>query len=159
MGDMTTLQGLQLGSGVTSSAMSGFGQVEAGLAKKSAYDYNAAVAGIMAEEELESLEEKYSTLIGKQASLYAKAGVDIASGSPLLTMAATAAKKGTMEARVKSGADIDTYYGKIAAWAGEMSGMNAFLTGLSATGRGLAAGKPPTQPLVTDEAYVPGWGG
>lgn len=157
MGNTGTLEGMQAAGGVVSSGMGAFGQVEAGLAKKSAYDYNAAIAGIETEEELESLEEKYSTLIGKQASLYAKAGVDIASGSPLLVMAATAAKKGTMEARVRvagqSRSDINRYYGKVAAWAGEMMGVNTFLTGLSATGRELAAGKAPNQPSDTPGAW------
>jgi hypothetical protein len=41
-----------------------------------------------------SSEQKFSALVGKQASSYAAAGVDIASGSPLLIMAATAGRGG-----------------------------------------------------------------
>jgi len=41
-----------------------------------------------------SSEQKFSALVGKQASSYAAAGVDIASGSPLLIMAATAGRDG-----------------------------------------------------------------
>jgi lambda repressor-like predicted transcriptional regulator len=39
-------------------------------------------------------EEKYSSLVGKQAAAYAAAGVDITSGSPLLMMAVSAGRGG-----------------------------------------------------------------
>ena len=84
---MSQLQGIGLGFaglGAVNSAVSGLGQYESGQQQKSAYDYNADVTLIQTEQQEQTIEAKNSQLIGKQASAYASAGVDIASGSPLL---------------------------------------------------------------------------
>ena len=94
------------------------------------------------QEQEQTSEVKYSTLMGKQAALYAKAGVDIASGSPLLVMAHTAAQSAVEQTREnQAGTEqsaLDRYYGKIAAWNGDMGGISSFLSGLANTGSRVA---------------------
>jgi hypothetical protein len=152
MGDtLTTITQIASGvGGVANSAFGGRAQYKAGQAQKAAYDYNAALAVEEAEGQERDTAEAYTRLIGRQASLYAKAGVDIASGSPLLIMAATAARGAEQEEMIREGgqekAALYKYYGKQAAWSGEQGGISQFLSGLSAVGRGLAGGKVPTAP-------------
>jgi len=158
MGDILNLQTLKYtsaASGAVASGVAGFGQYQGGQAQKAAYDYNANLAIVHMEEAEEQLEQQYSKLISRQASLYAKAGVDIQSGSPLMVMAATAAKGGVEAERIREAGteewSLDKYYAKVAAWSGEMGGISTFLSGLSAVGRGLAGaqgpGTTPTAPL------------
>jgi len=82
-------------------------------------------------------QEKTSERTGKQASSYAASGVDIASGSPLLIMAATAARGSQQGEEIESAgteeAAIQKYYGKIAAFSGTMSGIGAFMSGMTST--------------------------
>lgn len=127
--------GTTFGLGVLSSAVSGFGRVEQGQEQKQAYDYNAAVTTLNADNQVVATQDKFSELSGKQASAYASAGVDIASGSPLLVMAATAARGGQETEQIKeSGSEesnLNKYYGKIAAFGGTVSGIGSFLSGVS----------------------------
>lgn len=124
------LQGLSLGG----SVISAFGQYQSGQMQKAAYDYNAAVALEQMREKMQTSEAKYSALTGRQASLYAKAGVDIASGSPLLVMAHTAAQGAIEQEREyqagEEQAALDLYYGKVAAYSGTLGGISSFLKGL-----------------------------
>ena len=123
------------GLGVLSSAVSGLGQYEAGQAQQGAYDYNAAVTLLNMRNKVQANEQQYSTLVGKQASAYARAGVDIASGSPLLIMAATAARGAQQGKQIEQSgteeATLQRYYGRLSAWQGTMGGINTFLTGMS----------------------------
>jgi hypothetical protein len=140
MGSLTQLQQIGLGAsgfqGV-GSLFSGVGQYQSGQAQKSAYNYNAAVALEQSHEQMETSESKFSTLIGRQASLYAKAGVDITKGSPLLVMAHTAAQGGKEQERERAAgqeqATMDRYYGKVAAYTGTTGGITSFLSGLSSS--------------------------
>ena len=140
MGSLTQLQQIGLGASGFQAAggiLSGVGQYQSGQAQKAAYNYNAAVALEQSEEQMHTSEEKYSALIGRQASLYAKAGVDIASGSPLLVMAHTAAQ-GAEEQEGERGAgeeqaSMQRYYGKVAAYTGTIGGITSFLSGLSSS--------------------------
>lgn len=141
MGNLSQLQGIGLGFaglGAVNSAVSGFGQYESGQEQKAAYDYDAAVTLQQTRDQEQTSESKYSNLIGRQASAYARAGVDIASGSPLLVMAHTAAQGGKeAESEAESGdqqAALQRYYGKIAAFNGTVGGISTFLSGLSKTG-------------------------
>lgn len=145
MGNLSQLEGIGLASaagGAVTSAVSGFGQYEAGQEQKAAYDYNAAVALEKKRQDQQTTEGKYSTLIGKQASAYAAAGVDIASGSPLLVMAHTAAQGGeesSSEAQSgDQGAALERYYGKMAAFSSTINGINTFISGLSKAGMSAA---------------------
>jgi len=78
---------------IAGAAVSAYGSYKQGQYQKSAAEYNAKIAERDAElarrkaaYDAETSAEKYKVLMGKQRALYAKAGVDITSGSPLLTM-------------------------------------------------------------------------
>lgn len=138
MGNLTNLQQLGIAGAVTGAAGSlatGFGEYFSGQQQKQAYDYNAAVAIQKMQNQMESSEAKYSTLVGKQAASYAKSGVDIASGSPLLIMAHTALMSGREQAsEAEAGteeANLQRYYGRVAAFEGTIGGITSFVSGLS----------------------------
>ena len=141
MGQLTQMQQLGVGfaaEGALNSAVSGFGQYESGQEQKAAYDYNADVTLQQMQEQVQTSETKYTNLIGKQATAYARAGVDIASGSPLLMMAHTAAQKGVEEeSEYQAGTEeaaLQRYYGQIAAFQGTIGGISTFISGLSKAG-------------------------
>jgi hypothetical protein len=138
MGNLSMLQGIGLGSaatGVASSAVSGLGQYESGQEQKAADDYNAAITLQQMNQQMQTSEAKYSSLIGKQAASYARAGVDIASGSPLLQMVHTAQQSATeQESEYQAGTEesaLQKYYGKLAAFSGTVGGISTFVSGLS----------------------------
>ena len=86
------ISGSEFGVGVLGSILTGVGDYQSGKAQQSAYDYNADISLENMRSEVEANQQKFSGLVGTQAGRYAAAGVDIASGSPLLIMAATAAR-------------------------------------------------------------------
>lgn len=142
--------GATFGLGVLSSAISGFGKYEQGQEQKQAYDYNAAVTTINTDNQVQANTQKFAEMVGRQGTAYAGAGVDIASGSPLLIMAATAARGAQQGEQIKQAGDeeaaLQRYYGKIAAFGGTMAGIGSFLSGVSsaATGYATATAKPST---------------
>lgn len=145
MGNLTNLQMLGVfGAGATAvgGIATGFGQYFQGQQEKAAYDYNAAVAIQKMQDQMQESEAKYSSLIGKQAASYARSGVDIASGSPLLVMAHTALMSGReQESEMQAGteqANLDRYYGRVAAFQGTFGGITSFLTGLTKATTSLA---------------------
>jgi hypothetical protein len=127
--------GATFGLGVLSSAISGFGKIDQGQEEKKAYDYNADITLQNTSNEVVANQQKFSDRIGQQASTYASSGVDIQSGSPLLIMAATAARGGQQGEQIEQAgteeAALQRYYGKIAAFGGTLSGIGAFLNGIS----------------------------
>ena len=138
MGSLSGLQQIGLagaGTGVAGSAVSGIGQYESGQEQKAAYDYNAAVTLEATRQSMQTSEAKYSNLIGKQATAFASAGVDIASGSPLLVALHTAAQSGTEQESEQQSGDqqsaLQRYYGRVAAFNGTVGGINTFIGGLS----------------------------
>jgi hypothetical protein len=122
-------------AGGTSSALSVVGKIVSGQEQKSAYDYNADITTLNTNNEVAVNQQKFSELVGKQASSYAASGVDIASGSPLLIMAATQARGAQQGEQIEQAgseeAAMQRYYGKIAAFSGTMSGIGGFLQGMS----------------------------
>jgi len=154
MGSLSGLQQIGLGfagMGAVNSAVSGFGQYESGQQTKQAYDYDAAVTLQEMQQKEQTSETKYDNLVGRQATAYAAAGVDIASGSPLLVMAHTAAQKGSEEASEnESGTEqaaLQRYYGRVAAFNGTIGGIGTFISGLAKAG-GTAASNIPTPSLT-----------
>jgi hypothetical protein len=146
MGNLTQLQLLGVAGAGTSalgSLATGFGQYESGQEQKQAYDYNAAIAIQRMQDQMQESEAKYSTLIGKQAASYAKSGVDVSSGSPLLVMAHTALMSGREQAsEAQAGteeANLQRYYGRVAAFQGTFGGITSFLTGLTKSTTSLAS--------------------
>ena len=123
------------GIGVVGSILSGEGQIEAGKQQQAADNYNAQIDLENMSSNMIANEQRYSQLVGKQATAYAAAGVDITSGSPLLMMAATAGRGGRQAAEIyQSGTEAATlqqYYGKVAAWRGTMAGVGGMLSGIS----------------------------
>lgn len=90
-------------------------------------------------------------LMSSQRALYAKAGVDLSSGSPLTVLAATA-YEGDKEAAgirlntqeesqgIRSGADLQRFYGRQASKAGRTRAKSTLLSGLtSAVSKGYSA--------------------
>jgi len=155
------ISGASFGIGAISSVISGFGQYQSGQATRSAYDYNADITMENMRDQVEATTQQYAVLRGKQASSYAASGVDIASGSPLLIMAATAARGAQEAKRIEEAgteeAELQRYYGKIAAYGGTMGGIGAFLSGLSrsATGYYGATAKPPApSPMTIDTSSL-----
>jgi hypothetical protein len=136
--DPNTLMMLFAGDKGLSGIAAGFGQYEQGQEQQGAYDYNSDMTLQGMQQKMQTSEAKYSNLIGKQATAYARAGVDIASGSPLLMMAHTAAQSGVeQESESQSGTEeaaLQKYYGKVAAWSGTIGGISTAISGLSQAG-------------------------
>ena len=156
---MAVLSLIALGTSLVGTGLSAFGQYRAGQAQKSAYDYNARVAeseagvakeGAAREEEIHRL--KLKRMLGTQRALYGAAGVDITSGSPLLTMMSTA-EEGEREAEfIKYGGEVEAtralnegkmqrFYGKQASKTGKIGAGSTFFTGLGQAGLGYAGMK------------------
>ena len=135
-----TMAGAGMGVGVISSVISGIGGYESGQQQKAAYDYNANITIENMRNQTVANQQKYSALVGRQASAYAASGVDVASGSPLLVMAATAARGGEQGEQIEQAgteeAALQRYYGKIAAFSGTMGGIGSFLSGISKSAAG-----------------------
>jgi hypothetical protein len=116
---------------------SSIGQYQSGQAQKAAYNYNAAVTVEQMQEKEQTSEAKYSQIAGRQVSAYARAGVDIDRGSPLLVMAHTTAQGAQEQEReYQAGteeATLQQYYGRVAAWSGTAGSISSFLGGLSKT--------------------------
>jgi hypothetical protein len=122
------------GMNLAGAAYSGWAQYEAGKEEKAAYQYNADIVMRETEQAEEAAALKSQALLGRQRSLYAKAGVDITSGSPLLIALDTAMQAQKEQARIQqagtSKATLLRYYGKMAKWRGEVAGISTFLSGL-----------------------------
>ena len=122
-------------AGGTSAALTGAGKIISGQEQQTADNYNAAVTTLNTGNQVQANTQKFSELVGRQATGYAGAGVDIASGSPLLIMAATAARgavQGEQEEQAGTEeASLQRYYGKVAAFSGTMSGIGSFLSGMT----------------------------
>lgn len=129
------ISGSMFGVGILSSVLTGVGQYESGQQQKQAYDYNADITLANTRSKASATQQQYTALVGRQAAGYAASGVDVASGSPLLIMAATAGRGGlAVEQTVEKGnqeAALERYYGKIAAFRGTMGGIGSFLSGIT----------------------------
>lgn len=138
-------------AGGTSSLLSGVGKVVSGQQQKQAYDYNADVTAINTANEVQANAQKFTELAGKQATAYAASGVDIASGSPLLIMAATRARGAQQSEQIEQAgseqAALQRYYGKVAAFDGTIGGIGSFLSGF--TSDLTAYGKLTNNPVPT----------
>ena len=122
-------------AGGTSSVLAGAGKIVSGQQEKQAYDYNADVTTLNTDNQVVANQQKFSALVGKQGGAYAASGVDVTSGSPLLIMAATAARGAQENEQIEQAgteeANLQRYYGKVAAFSGTMSGIGSFLSGMT----------------------------
>ena len=137
---------------VAGAAISAYGQIQQGKQAKEASEYNAriaerdaAAARAKAEFDADTSARKFQSLLGKQRALYAKAGVDIAEGSPLLMMTLQAEEaERDRQAIIYSGktaeqsdldrAGLSRMTGSNAQKAGYIGAGSTFLTGLAGTG-------------------------
>jgi len=127
-----------IGMAVAGTALSAYSQYRSGKEQKEAYDYNAALELHKAAYEERKSRRETRQLLGRQKALYAKAGVDIASGSPLLSLIDTV-EQGEEEAQMIrqrgiSAYDINKRYGEEAETAGKVGAISSFLTGVGVAG-------------------------
>jgi hypothetical protein len=134
------------------TAVSAYGQYRQGQAAKAAGDLaeevsiaNAEAARTKAAYEEAIQRDKLKKLMGRTRTLYAKAGVDISEGSPLL-MLMEQAEEGERDAQaIRYGGEVNAasslnqgimagYQGEQAYNAGMISAGSTFLTGLGQTG-------------------------
>ncbi len=93
--------------------LSSYSQYQSGQTQGQAYNIQGDIleSEAVAEKERAEYEEKLqrrktAALLGQQRSLYAKSGVDIYSGSPLMVMADTAAKGEEEALMIRKGGDV-----------------------------------------------------
>ena len=136
---------------VAGAAVSAYGAVKQGQATKEANEYNAqiaeqnaAAAKKKAAYDAETSALEWKQLLGKQAALYSKAGVDISSGSPLLTMSFQAEQAErdrqailyegkTSSESALSQASLFRFYGSNASAASTYSATSSLLSSLANT--------------------------
>ncbi len=155
------------------SAMSAYGQYRQGEAAKAAGSFNEDVAAANAEAarkkaayEEEIQRDKLKKIMGRQRTLYAKAGVNIDEGSPLLMLMETAEEAERDAQAIRYGGDVAATQmlnqGRMAAFQGEQAykaGMigagSTFLTGLGSAMMGYAKLKPggDTPTMTPQNAY------
>jgi|SRR6185437_3551971 len=144
-------------AGGTSSALTAGGKILQGQEQKQAYDYNADITKLNTDNKVEANQDAFTALVGRQATAYAASGVDIASGSPLLTMIATSARGAREGEQIEESgteqANLQRYYGRIAAFSGTMSGIGAFLQGMS--GDLASYAKLTNNPIPTGDPNAP----
>jgi hypothetical protein len=123
-------------AGAISSAQA---QKQAGEDEKTAYNMRAAATLRQGAQEEDIARSKLAKLLASQRALYAKAGVDISSGSPLTVMADTASEGEKEALSIRFGAKEDArlqrFYGATASAAGRRQGTSTLITGLGAAGQ------------------------
>jgi len=96
---------------------------------------NAQTAMENAEMEIEARNAEFTRLLGQQRLAYAASGVDITSGSPLLTYMLTqqtqAREQSSIMASAQREAALQRYYGSMASRRGVLGGVSSFLSALT----------------------------
>ena len=140
-----------MGLGTVTSAV---GQIKQGKAQREAYEQNAEIArqnAIATEKQAayeESMQrEKANALKSRQRALYAKAGVDITSGSPLIVLSEDMERAEADALAIRYGgsvkktqylnqANLSDYYGSQAESAGKTGAFSTLLSGFGSMGMG-----------------------
>jgi hypothetical protein len=139
-----------LGTSLAGGALSAYGQYRQGEAQNEANEYNANMSLAKADQEERESREKLKKLMGTQRVLYAKAGVDLSSGSPLMVLANTAAEGEeealNIRARGQNEANMYRWYGKQAKKGANISAGSTFLTSLGQAGTQYASMSGPKIP-------------
>jgi hypothetical protein len=128
-------------SGMVSGMSGGFQAYGEGILQKRILERQAQATEYEAQYAEEQSRTRTKQLLGRQRALYAKAGVDISSGSPLEIMASTAGQ-GEREALMiqrqgKEQAKMLRWYGKVAKIAGKRAGQAGTTGGIMS---GIATG-------------------
>ena len=142
---MHALPVIAAGASIVGTGLSAYGQYKAGQAQAQAYEVNAQRAERTAQEEERTARIRLRKLMSTQKAMYAKAGVDITSGSPLMVMFETEYEgEKEIEAIRRTGsetAEQERLYGKQASTAGLIGAGSTLLTGLGSTGMNYYAKK------------------
>ena len=140
---MQALPYILLGASAIGTVFSARAQYQAGAAEEAGREYTAQITERKAAQEELASREKLRKLMAGQRALYAKAGVDISSGSPLLVLAETAAEGEKEALAIRAGgleeAELERYYGRQAGRAGKVRAAGTLLTGLGRAGAGYYA--------------------
>jgi hypothetical protein len=158
------------------TAISAYGTYRGGQEQKRAYEYNARVAqaeSVVARQKAEREEEisrlKVRRLMGTQRAMFAAAGVDIGSGTPLSIMVDTAVEGekeaqyikwggATEEARFLNEAKLQKMYGGIVGRTGRTKALSQFATGLGKIGmQSYKPGATPKTNTVSSSLPFGGW--
>lgn len=147
--------------GYAGAYMAAVGKYQEGKAAKQAHDYNAERAEERAAFEEEQSRLRWKRLMGHQLALYAKAGVDIDSGSPLLIMSAQAGEAELEALNIRyageNEAEMQRWYGKKTFAAGKMAAWSTLLSGAGGTSSGYSyrgdSGGTTTESKSSDESY------
>jgi hypothetical protein len=133
---------IAMGIGMAASTYAAYETKRAGEREEAVHEIRAQQIERTAAEEEAVHREKVKRLMASQRALYAKAGVDIASGSPLIVMAETAAEGEEEAQRIKrtgrESANIERFYGAEARKAGRRKAFGTFLSGMASSGAMLA---------------------
>lgn len=126
-------------------AASAYGQYASAQTQEKAYKYNEAITKRKGAQEEQAHRDRLRKLLSSQRALYAKAGVDLSSGSPLLVMEETAYEGEKEALAIRTGAQEESsllrFYGSSASRAGTIGSGGTLLTGLGQTGMNYAAYK------------------
>lgn len=135
---MASIAAAALVTSIAGVGLSAVGQLKAGRDQAAAFDYNARITEKKTNQAEFDSRQRLKRLISSQRALYAKAGVDLASGSPLLVLAETAAEGEREALSIRSGgrsdADLQRIYGRQAGSAGIIGAGSTLLTGLGTAG-------------------------
>jgi len=141
------------------TGVSAYGQYASARNQEKAYEQNAAIADADANEvkrkavyEESQARTRLRSLMGTQRALYAKAGVDLSEGSPLLVLADTAARGEEDLAYIREGGDVaatrarntaslQRFYGSTAGKAGTIGALGTLASGFGKTAVGYAGSK------------------
>ena len=158
---------------VAGTAVSVVGQIQQGKQQEKIAEYNAAIAeqeAVAASKkaafDADASARRFKVLMGKQRALYAKAGVDIASGSPLLLLTAQAEEAERDRQSILFGGQVASTQrtnqaglfrlkGSQARTASRIGAGSTFLTGLGQTARALG-GKFAINPVSAESAFNTG---
>lgn len=137
---------------VAAGGLSAAGQYRQGQYQEKMAEYNAGIANneaIAAQQkadyDAEASAQKFKILMGRQRAMYAKAGVDITSGSPLLMLSNQALEAEKERQAIQYGGNIASqseknkatmfrFQGKNAGQAGQINAASTFLSSLANAG-------------------------
>jgi hypothetical protein len=119
---------------VAGTTMSAVGKYQAGKTAEEVGEYNARVIEDKTQQEEAASRDRLRLLMGRQRALYAKAGVDLGSGSPLLVMTETAMRGEEEAQRIRASgqgeAALTRAGGESAYKSGTIGGISDFLGGV-----------------------------
>jgi hypothetical protein len=135
---LPVLKVIAVGASIVGTAVSVFGRVQVGRDQAQALEVNAQITERQAQEQERNARIRLERLKSSQRAQFAKAGVDLTSGSPLMIFAETELL-GEQEIEAIRTTGVETAAQKRAqagraVRAGQIGGATTLLTGLGSTG-------------------------